>query len=243
MLHPVSQNLRTSPCVSQDDLASWLRICFERNTWSFALSLMKLFSSFHAYRFLNELCRQCATRVQLNQTLFDKEALFVERASSCTTILYFEDISKYFDCDKSQKGSPLILVYHPSDPPRWRIQHVCLFKCWIVQVSDRYALLISIHFRARRGKHTWWNSSVLVHFLAIQDRQEHFQNELFLKDLEWLGGTGVFVVHLVSNNIETFSFDHHLLPEHLSFSSLTNSGPSLNLVLLRLANIFNPLSL
>ena len=104
----------------------------------------------------------------------------------------------------NRKTSPISPVYHPSDPPRWRIQYICLFQCWVLQVSDRYALLISIHFRARRDFHTWWNLSVTVHCLAIQDRYEHFQNELFLNDLEWLEGTGVFLVHLLQTILKPF---------------------------------------
>ena len=36
----------------------------------------------------------------------------------------------------------------------------------------------------------------------MQDWYKHFQNKLFLNDLEWLEGTGVFLDKLVSNSIE-----------------------------------------
>ena len=83
-----------------------MRICFEHNTRSCAFPLVKLLYSFHAYRFLNELCH----RVQLHQNLFGKIAvLFLQRVINCINILYFEDVSKYFlqgailACDKSQR--------------------------------------------------------------------------------------------------------------------------------------------
>ena len=44
---------------TESSVHRFVRICSEHNTWSCAFSLFKLFFSFHAYRLLNDLCRQC----------------------------------------------------------------------------------------------------------------------------------------------------------------------------------------
>ena len=132
MLHPVSRKLCASLCVSQDDLASCLSrscsphcdVCSENNTWSCAFSFVKLFFSFHAYRFLNELCKQCVIeddRIGLCGVKLQSSSLSEQQ--HCTNFPCPEVVSKYFCKARfllliNRKRFPLSPVHRSSDSQR-----------------------------------------------------------------------------------------------------------------------------
>ena len=62
----------------------------------------------------------------------------------------------------------------------------------------------------------------------MQDWYEHFQNQLFPNDLEWLEGTGVFLDNLVSNSIENLFSCPLPLDRTSVHSSADQYGPMLN---------------
>ena len=106
------------------DLVITLRICSENNTWCCAFSLVKLFFSFHAYHFLDELCRHCVIEDdRIGPCLFKIAVLLLERAIHCTNTPCLEVVSKYSCMARfllliNRKRSPSSLVFHPSDPPQ-----------------------------------------------------------------------------------------------------------------------------
>ena len=117
----------------------------------------------------------------------------------------------------SRKRFHLSHLDYPSDSQQWRTQHVCLFWDWLLLESNLDSLLTSILFRFRRDKYTRWSLLVTVHCLAMQDWL-YFLNVLVL-----LESTRNSENSSDSNNIETFSFVLHLLPELISIFQSTNA--------------------